>query len=91
MELCVFTDASDKFWAAVVTQCDLKELKNRHSEQRHEPLAFLTSPFNKTQCGWPTFGKEAFSILNVFQNMDYLHLAEENTKVFTDRRNLLFV
>ncbi len=76
MELCVFTDASDKFWAEVVTQFDPKELKKPHSEQRHEPLAFLSSSFNKTQCSWSTFEKEAFSILKVFQKMDYLLLAE---------------
>lgn len=36
-EQCVYTDASDKFWA--------QELKKATTEQHHEPLAFLSGEF----------------------------------------------
>lgn len=47
--ICVFTDASNTHWAAVVTQCEVGELEKIVEEQQHEPLAFLSSTFNITQ------------------------------------------
>ena len=90
-ELCVFTDASDVFWAGVLAQCPKEELDKDLAEQRLEPLAFLGAAFNKTECGWTTFEKEAFDIYQVFKKVDYLLMVEINSHVFTDHRNLLFI
>ena len=90
-ETCVFTDASDTHWAAVVTQCDSKDLDKEIGNQRHNPLAFLSSEFKNAEKNWSTFEKEAFAILQVFKKLDYLLLTERPIHVYTDHKNLLFV
>ncbi len=61
-ELCLYTDASDKYWSAVVTQTTKNQLDLPTEEQRHEPLAFLGSSFKGAELGWSTFEKEGFAI-----------------------------
>lgn len=89
--ICIYTDASDAPWAAVVTQCDPASLKLPMEKQMHEPLAFLGSAFNTTQQHWSTFDKEAYSIFQAFERMDYMLICENDIHLFTDHRNLLFV
>lgn len=43
--ICICTEPSDRFWAAVLTQLDPEELCKPVDEQQHEPLAFLGSAF----------------------------------------------
>lgn len=89
--ICVHTDASDRFWAGVVTQSDTHELTKPKSEQQHEPLAFLGSEFKKAQAGWSTYEKEAYAIYQTFQRMDYFLIAAQDIRVYTDHRNLLYI
>ena len=89
--LCIYTDASNEFWAAVIAQCPVENLKLPLTQQQHEPIAFLGSQFKGAQYHWSTFEKEAFAIYQVFKRLDYLLLVSRKTHVFTDHRNLLFV
>jgi RNase H-like domain found in reverse transcriptase len=43
--ICVLTDASDRFYAGLVTQIHEKQLDNPMEEQVHRPLAFLSGEF----------------------------------------------
>lgn len=90
-EICVFTDASEVLWAGVITQRPRSELEKEHLEQKNEPLAFLSAAFNDTERGWSTFEKEGYAILKLLGKLDYMFLVENDTHVFTDHRNLLFV
>jgi RNase H-like domain found in reverse transcriptase len=47
--ICVFTDASDRFCAGLVTQIDEKQLDLPMEEQDHQPLAFLSGEFKGAQ------------------------------------------
>jgi len=89
--LCIYTDASDEFWSAVATQCLPDELSKCEKEQRHEPLAFLGGAFRGAQERWSTYEKEAFAIYQVFDRLDYMLLSENDTRIFTDHLNLLFI
>ena len=89
--LCAYTDASDKHWAAVVTQFTLQELDKSSEEQTHEQLSFLSSSFKDSQTNWTTFEKEANAIFQTFHKLDYLFSCEEMTHIFTDHPNLLFL
>jgi len=89
--ICVHTDASDRFWAAVVTQCSPEDLEKPRLEQSHQPLAFLGSHFKGSELGWSIYEKEAYAIVMAFRKMDYALIAAENVSVFTDHRNLLYV
>jgi len=88
-ELCIYTDASERYWAGVVTQCERRELEKNVMEQRHEPLAFLSGEFSGPELAWTTYEKEGYAIHQTFRRMDYMLLCEE-PRVFTDHRNLLF-
>ena len=90
-EICIYTDASERFWSAVVTQCTPESLEPPLDEQRHEPLAFLGAEFKGAQCGWSTFKKEGFAILETFDKLDYILMGSQPTHIYTDHRNLLFV
>lgn len=90
-ELCVYTDASDKFWSGLVTQTDPELLQLPLEEQQHEPLAFLGSEFRKAELNWSTFEKEGFAIFQTFEKLYYIFHDDHPTHVFTDHRNLLFI
>lgn len=49
--LCIYTNASDRFWTSVITQCDQAELDKLCSEQSHEPLAFLLGVLTGAELG----------------------------------------
>jgi len=89
--ICVFTDASERYWSGVVTQCAESEVKKPSGEQKHEPLAFLGAEFKGAQLNWSTFEKEAYAIFQTFEKLDYMLLGHARVHVFTDHRNLLFV
>ena len=89
--ICIFTDASDRYWSGVVTQCDPEDLNLPIGEQNHVPLAFLGSAFKGASLNWSTFEKEAFAIFQTFEKLDYMLMGHKHTHVFTDHRNLLFV
>ena len=89
--ICVYTDASRKFWAGVVTQLPPEQLSLPMDRQKHEPLAFLGGAFKGAQLNWSTFEQEAFAIFQTFEKVDYLLMDEQPVHVFTDHRNLLFV
>lgn len=90
LRLCIYTDASDSFWAAAVTQCPDQELRKPVSDQQHDPLAFLSGAFNATQQHWSTFEKEAFAVVETFRRLNYMLSCSNMVSVFTDHRNLLF-
>lgn len=63
---CGHTDASDRFLAGVVTQCEEAELSKPKHEQSHTALAFLGGAFDDTLSRWSSFEREAFAIYHVF-------------------------
>ena len=89
--ICVYTDASEDFWSAVLTQTTEEQLELPKLEQKHQPLAFLGGKFKDSEFRWSIYEKEGFSILIVFRNLDYMLYGSEKKHVFTDHRNLLFV
>ncbi len=89
--LCVFTDTSDLHWSGIVTQVDPDQLSLPLEEQRHEPLIFLSSAFNKIQRNWTTFAKGGYAIFQTFSKVDYLFLNGQKTQVFADHGNFMFV
>jgi len=90
-EICVYTDASEAHWAAVVTQSSKEDVMKPIEEQNHSPLAFVSAAFKDTESRWTMFEKEGYPIYQVFKKMDYLFITEENVRLYTDHRNLLFV
>lgn len=88
--ICVHTDASDKFWSGIVTQCDPSELHKLKTQQNHQPLAFLGSQFSATQERWTTYEQEAFAIYETFKRLKYMLICDQGIHIFTDHKKLLF-
>ena len=88
--LCLHTDASDHYWAGVLTQVPLSDLGKPQGEQNHSPLAFISGSFKGAMSRWSTFEKEAFAIVNCMSRLDYLTTCA-HTSIYTDHRNLVFI
>lgn len=88
LQLCIFTDASDRFWASVVTQCETNELNKSIKNQSHQPLAFLSGEFTGTELGWTTVEKKGYAISQVFTRLNYMLQCESPIRIFTDHRNI---
>ena len=89
-QMCLFTDASDAHFAAVLTQVPPEDLKLPREEQRHEPLSFYSGSFKGALFNWSTFEKEAFAVIEAMERLDYLTLTGR-VRVFTDHLNLIYV
>lgn len=89
--LCVYTDASDGFWSGMLTQVPHEDLSKKHQLQKHEPLAFLSGQFNKTQMGWSVLEKEAYAVMATLDRMHWLVANPDGFDLFTDHNNLIFL
>ena len=74
-----------------MTQCHPGELSKDPALQKHCPLAFLGSEFKDSSRNWSTIEKEGYAIYSVFQKLDYLLMGSDDTHIYTDHRNLLYV
>uniref|UniRef100_H3H555 Reverse transcriptase n=1 Tax=Phytophthora ramorum TaxID=164328 RepID=H3H555_PHYRM len=90
-DLCLYSDASNDYWGAVVTMLDPEELKLPRAEQHHRPLAFLSGRFVGAAQRWPTIEKEAFAIVEAVRRLEYLLLRPRGFHLFTDHRNLVYI
>jgi RNase H-like domain found in reverse transcriptase len=50
--ICVLKDASDRFYAGLMTQVHEEQLDLQMEEQDHQPLAFLSGEFKGAQLRW---------------------------------------
>lgn len=89
--LCLFTDASDRHWSAVLTQIPAEDKDLSNSEQRHEPLSFLSGSFTNASYNWSTPEKEAFAIYYACTRLDHFLVRPEGFLIYTDHKNLTFI
>ena len=89
--LCVFTDASDLHWGAVITQVPQDQLGNEFEKQEHQPLMFLSGTFSGAAKRWSVAEKEAFAIVETLRKADYLVMRSDGFLLFTDHRNLRYI
>lgn len=90
-EVCLYTDASQDFWGAVVTQLPAAEVDLPLLEQNHQPLAFLSGRFVGASSRWSTIEKEAFAIVEAVRRLEYLLLRPAGFRLYTDHRNLVYM
>ncbi|KAE9282551.1 hypothetical protein PR003_g27380 [Phytophthora rubi] len=90
-EVCLYTDASQDFWGAVLTQLKPGEAELPLTEQQHQPLAFLSGRFVGASSRWSTIEKEAFAIVEATRRLEYLLLRPAGFRLYTDHRNLVYI
>jgi RNase H-like domain found in reverse transcriptase/Integrase zinc binding domain len=68
-----------------------KDLDKLLADQRHEPLAFISSTFKGISSRWPIVEKEAFAIVKTTDRLDFFLLHPNGFSLFCDRRNLQYI
>lgn len=91
MAICVYSDASERFWSGIGTQNRPEQLDLPIEEEQHEPLAFVGSEFKNEELGRSTFEKECYAIFQTFEKLDYLLLGSKPAHFYTDHRTLMSV
>jgi hypothetical protein len=89
--ICVLTDASDRFYAGLVTQIHEEQLDLPMEEQDHQPLAFLSGEFKSAQLRWTVPEKEGFAIVDTVTKVDYLLLSHDEFSILSDHLNLTYI
>jgi hypothetical protein len=90
-ELCVFTDASDGYWGAVVSQVPKEHINRPLDQQDHSPLMFFCGSFSDASSRWPIVEKEAFALVETVRRADYLLHRPGGFRSFTDHKNLRYI
>jgi RNase H-like domain found in reverse transcriptase len=87
----VLTDASDLFFAGMVTQIDEEQLDLPMEEQDHQPLAFLSGEFKGAQLRWTVQEKKSFAIVDTETKVDYLLPSHDEFSILSDHLNLTYI
>jgi RNase H-like domain found in reverse transcriptase len=85
------TDASDRFYAGLVTQIDEELLDLPMEEQDRQPLAFLSGEFKGTQLRWTVPEKEGFAIVDTVTKVDVLLLSHDEFSILSDHLNPTYI
>ena len=88
--LCLFTDASQVAWGALITSVREWIAALPIESQQHMPVSFFSGAFNPTQLRWNIQDKEAFAIQEVCSKFRH-HLLGRKFKLFCDNLNLCYV
>lgn len=87
---CLFTDASDGYWAAILTQIPENQVGIKVEDQTHEPLGFLSGAFTKHSSHWSIVEKEAYAVVASMEQFHYM-TAGGTVHMFTDHANLTYI
>ena len=88
--ICLFTDASESHWAAILTQVPSDQRKRDIEEQEHEPLCFLSGSFRNASSNWSVPEKEGFAIVESMTRLDHIVMGRQ-VNIFTDHANLVYL
>jgi hypothetical protein len=86
--ICVWTDASNRLYAGLVTQIHEEQLHPPMEEKDHQHLAFLSGEFKGAQQRWKVPEKECFAIVDTVTKVDYLLLNHDEFSILSDHLNL---
>jgi RNase H-like domain found in reverse transcriptase len=89
--ICVLTDASDCFYAGLVTQTHEEQMDPPMEEQDHQPLAFLSGEFKGAQLRWTVPEKEGYDIVDTVTTVNYLLLSHDEFSILSDHFNLTYI
>ena len=87
-DLCLITDASDQFWAGVITMVPPEQMCLPLQDRSHMPLLFMSGAFRGSSLNWSICDKEAAAIVFSCAKAEYLLCRERPFSVYTDHKNL---
>jgi RNase H-like domain found in reverse transcriptase len=86
----VLTDASDRFYAGLVTQIDEEQLDLPMEEHDYQPLAFLRR-VQRRETTMEVPEKEGFAIVDTVTKVDYLFLSHDKFSILSDHLYLTYI
>jgi RNase H-like domain found in reverse transcriptase len=89
--ICFLTDASDRFYAGLVTQIDEEQLDLPMEEQDHQPIVFLSGEFKGAQLRWTVPEKKGFAIVDTVTKVNYLLLSHDEFSILSDHLKLTYI
>ena len=91
LPLLIFTDASKRFWSAIIMQVPFDNLNlDDIRSMQPDPLIFLSGKFTQTQINWHISQKELYPIIYSFKRLQWLVLGHlTKIYIFTDHKNLI--
>ena len=87
--MCLFTDASDLYYAAILTQVEHWDPDLKIHEQQHVPMATLSGEFKNSALNWRIMEKEAYPIIAALEEWEYLLLCAQGFDVYGDHNNIV--
>ena len=87
--MCLFTDASERFYSAMLTQVVDWDPEKHVSEQQHVPLATLSGEFKNSEIRWRINEKEAYPIIRAIEEWEYLLICPQGFDIYGDHDNLI--
>jgi transposase InsO family protein len=89
--LCLFTDASDNYYAALLTQVVDWDPRLGPNEQKHIPMATLSGEFRGSEKNWRIIEKEAYPIIMAIQEWDHFLCHPDGFDCYVDHKNLVHI
>jgi hypothetical protein len=90
--ICVLTDASDRFYASLVTQINEEQLDLSMEEQDRQPLALLSGDFKSAQQQWTVPEKDAFVIaIDTVTTVNFHLLSHDEYSILSGHLNLTYI
>jgi hypothetical protein len=89
--VCVLTDASNRFYAGLMTQIDEEQLDLPMEEQDHQSLAFLSCEFRGAQLRWTVPEKEGYATADTVTKVDNLLFSHDEFSILSDQLNLTHI
>ena len=87
--MCLFTDASHRHYAALLTQVKDWDATKPVYEQQHEPLKTFSGEFRNAQLKWSTIEKESFPIIEALSAWQHFLLNPQGFRIYCDHANLV--
>lgn len=88
--MCIYTDASDSHWSAMLTHIQRDKKFLPHDEQSQEPRALLLDRFLKTHLRWSELDKKTPAEVASIKRSGWLVFCNDVFDSFTDYSSLIF-
>ena len=92
-ELCLFADASEKFWSLVVARTDVTDIEERAVEELCcRPIMYFSGKFQNSSANWHVSSKELWPFIFAFDRLHFLLYGHPKPiHLFTDHKNLIYL
>jgi hypothetical protein len=89
--ICVLTNASDRFYAGLVTQIHKEQLDLPMEEKDHQPLASLSGEFKGAQLRWTVPEKKGFANVDTVTKVNCLLPSHDKFSILSDHLKLTYI